>query len=77
MDLANGGLSDHVTKPWEPSSRIVTLIKAQFSALDMATERGTSDETEATHLRACAQPADIDKVRSCGLDCDGMRYAFQ
>ena len=44
-----------------------TLIKAQFSALDTAAERGTSDETEATHLRACAQPADIDKVRSCGL----------
>ena len=29
------------------------LIKAQFFALDMATERGTSNETEATHLRAC------------------------
>ena len=41
-----------------------TLIKAQFSALDMAAERGTSDETEATHLHACAQPADIG---SCGL----------
>ena len=43
------------------------LIKAQFSALDTAAERGTLNETEATHLRACAQPADIDKVRSCGL----------
>ena len=41
-----------------------TLIKVQFSALDTAAERGTSD---ATHLRACAQPADIDKVRSGGL----------
>ena len=41
-----------------------TLIKAQFSALDMAAERGTSDEMEATHLHACAQPADIG---SCGL----------
>ena len=44
-----------------------TLIKAQFSALDTAAERGTSDEMEATHLRAYAQPTDIDKVRSCGL----------
>ena len=44
-----------------------TLIKVQFSALDTAAERGTSDETEATHLRVCTQPADIDKVRSCGL----------
>ena len=41
------------------------LIKAQFSTLDVAAERGTSDETEVTHLHACAQPA--DKVRSCGL----------
>ena len=44
-----------------------TLIKAQFSTLATATERGTSDETEATHLHACTQPADIDKVRSCRL----------
>ena len=49
-----------------------TLIKAQFPALDTAAESGTSDETEATHLRACAQSADIEAA-----DCDGMRYAFQ
>ena len=47
------------------------LIKAQFSALYTAAESGTSDETEATHLRACAQPADIE-----ALDCDGMQYPF-
>ena len=51
-----------------------TLIKAQFSALDTAAERGTSDETEATHLRTCAQPADIDKVRSCGLRRHAMHF---
>ena len=46
-----------------------TLIKAQFSALDTADERGTSDETEATHLRACTQPADIEKLRTATA-CD-------
>ena len=38
-----------------------TLIKAQFSALNMTAGRGTSDETEATHQ--CVN----DQVRSCRL----------
>ena len=29
-----------------------TLIKAQFSALNMSAERGTLDETKDTHQRA-------------------------
>ena len=43
-----------------------TLIKAQFSTLDTATERGTSDETEATHQHV------IDQWRRLeAADCDG------
>ena len=49
-----------------------TLIKVQFCTLDMAAERGTSDETEATHQRTHDQRRRLDAA-----DCDGMRYAFQ
>ena len=49
---ADGGLGNHVTKPWDGRADRSTLIKAQFSALDTAAERGTSDEMEATHLRS-------------------------
>ena len=70
-DRANGGLSDHVKNHGAELPDCITLIKAQFSALDTTAERGTSDKTEATHQCACTRPA--DKVRSC----DGMRYTFQ
>ena len=63
---ANGGLSDHVTKPWEPSWGS-TLINAQFSALDTSAERGTSDETEDTHQRVYDQ-----RLRLEAADCEGM-----
>ena len=39
-----------------------TLIEAQFSALDVATESGTSDMTEAT--RQCVQDTIIDRFLS-------------
>ena len=48
------------------------MIKAQFSALDTAAKRGTSDETEATHQRAHDQ-----RIRLEAVDCDGMRHVVQ
>ena len=41
-----------------------TLIKAQFSALNMATERGTSDETEAAHQRVHDQRIRLEAANS-------------
>ena len=36
-------------------AELSTLVKAQFSALNAAAERGASEETEATHQRAYDQ----------------------
>ena len=44
-----------------------TLIKAQFSTLNTAAERVTSDETEATH-----QCVNDQQKRLEAADCDGM-----
>ena len=70
MARANSGLSDHVTKPPELS----TLIEAQFSALNMAAERRTSDEMEATHQCAHNQQRSLRRLEAA--DCDCMRYAL-
>ena len=53
--------------PPEPTDRS-TLIIAQFSVLDVATERGTSNKTEAT--RQCAHD---QRRRLEAEDCDRMR----
>ena len=45
----------------------ITLIKAQLSALNMATERGTSDMTEATHISQCVHD---QQRRLEAEDCD-------
>ena len=62
----NGGLSDnHVTKPWSRAN-CSTLIKAQVVRL--AAERGTWDETDATHQRVHNQWRRLKAAH-----CDGMR----
>ena len=66
---ANGGLSEHVTKLWDGRAHRSTLIKAQFSALDIAAKRGTSDETEATQLRTHDQ--------RIPMDCDSMWVDYE
>ena len=49
--------------------------KAQFSALDTAAERGTSDETK---LHTCVHAHNLRiLIRLEAVDCDGMRYAIQ
>ena len=55
---ANGGLSDLLQRHGAELPDRIALIKAQFSTLDTATERGRLDKTEVTHLHACARPAD-------------------
>ena len=52
-----------------------TLIKAQLSALNVATERVTSDKTEATHFSQCAhdQQRRLEGVEA--EDCDSIRCA--
>ena len=46
-----------------------TLIKAQFSVLDTAAERGTSDE-----LHTCVHAHNLRiLIRIEAADCDGMR----
>ena len=61
----NGGLSDHVTKPWSRADRS-TLIIAQV--VHLAAERGTWDETDATHQRVYDQQRRLEAAH-----CDGMR----
>ena len=65
---------DSATTSQSHGSRVdrSTLIKAQFSTIDMTAERGTSDETEATHPRVHDQRRRLEAV-----DCDSIRYAFQ
>ena len=47
MVRANGGLSDHVIATGAELI-LVHLSKPQFSSLNVAAERGTSDKMEAT-----------------------------
>ena len=69
MAGANGGLSNHVKDTCRSRG---TLIKAQLSALNVATERGTSDMTEATHFSQCV----LDQQRRLEAeDCDSIRCA--
>ena len=71
MARANGGLSNHVEDACWSRADCSTLIKAQFSALNVATERGTSDKTEATRFSQCAH----DQHRRLEAeDCDSIRY---
>ena len=71
---ANGGLSNHVTKPWEGPSSLYYYYsnKVQFSALDSLPKEGHRMGRKLhTSVHTCARPA--DKVRSCGLQikaCD-------
>ena len=46
-----------------------TLNKPKFSALDTAAEKGTWDETEATHQRVHDQRRRLEAAY-----CDGMRW---
>ena len=48
------------------------LTRVQFSELDMAAERGTWDETEATRQRAHDQ-----RIRLEAADSDGLRHVVQ
>ena len=71
---ANGGLSNHVKDTsWSRADRS-TLIKAQLSALNVATERGTSDKTEATRFSQCAHD---QRRRLETEDCDSIRCNFR
>ena len=54
MARANGGLSNRADRS--------TLIKAQLSAHNVATERGTSDKTEATRFSQCALELMVDSA---------------
>ena len=65
---------DSTTMSQSHGSRVdfSTLVKAHFSALDMAAEKGASDEMEATHLRAYNQrrrleAADYDMLQLVSL----------
>ena len=69
MAGANGGLSNHVKDTCRSRG---TLIKAQLSALNVATERGTSDMTEATHFSQCVHD---QQRRLEAEDCDSIRCA--
>ena len=59
---ANGGLSNHVKNTCRSRAGRSTLIKAQLSAHNVATERGTSDKTEATCFSQCALELMVDSA---------------
>ena len=69
MARANGGLSNHVKDTCQSRADHSTLIKAQLSALNVATERGTSDKTEATRFSQCAHD---QRRRLEAEDCDSI-----
>ena len=53
-----------------------TLIKAQFSALDTAAERGIYRMRQK--LYTCLHVHNLRiLIKLEAVDCDGMRYAFQ
>ena len=72
MARANGGLSNHVKDTYRSRADRSTLIKAQLSALNVATERGTSDMTEATRFSQCVHD---QQRRLEAEDCDSIRCA--
>ena len=72
MARANGGLSNHVKDTCRSRADRSTLIKAQLSALNVATERGTSDKTEATRFSQCAHD---QRRRLEAEDCDSIHCA--
>ena len=72
MARANGGLSNHVKDTCRSQADRSTLIKAKLSALNVATERGTSDKTEATCFSQCAHD---QRRRLEAEDCDSIRCA--
>ena len=72
MARANDGLSNYVKDTCRSRADRNTLIKAQLSALNVATETGTSDKTEATRFSQCAH----DQRRKLKAeDCDSIRCA--
>ena len=62
--------STTMSKTCAGAELIVVLIKAQLSALNVATERGTSDKTEATCFSQCAYD---QWKRQEAEDCDSIR----
>ena len=62
MARANGGLSNHVKDKSRSRADRSTLIKAQLSAHNVATERGTSDKMEATRFGQCAVELMVDSA---------------
>ena len=73
MAQANGGLSNHVKDTCRSRADRSTLIKAQLSAhMYVATERGTSDNTEATRFSQCAHD---QRRRLEAEDCNSIRCA--
>ena len=71
MARANGGLSNHVKDTCRSRADRSTLIKAQLSAHNVATERGTSDKTEATRFSQCAHD---QRRRLEAEDCNSVIY---
>ena len=80
MAQANGGLSNHAKDTCWSRADYSTLIKAQLSTLNVATERVTSDKTEATHFSQCAhnqwrriEAEDCNSIRCAQLISGGRR----
>ena len=74
MARANSGLSSHVKDTCWSRVDHCTLIKAQLSALNVATKRGTSDKTEATRFSQCAHD---QRRRLEAEDCDSIQFNFR
>ena len=69
MAQANGRLSNHVKDMCRSQADRSTLIKAQLSTLNVATERGTSDKMETTRFSQCAHD---QRRRLKAEDCDSI-----
>ena len=72
MARANDGHSNHVRDTCQSRADCSTLIKAQLSALNMATERGTSDKMEATRFSQCVHD---QRRRLEAEDCNSIQCA--
>ena len=66
------GLSNHGKDTCQSRADRSSLIKAQLSALNVATKRVTSDKTEATRFSQCAHD---QRRRLEAEDCDSIRCA--
>ena len=62
MAGANGGLRNHVKDTCRSRADYSTLIKAQLSTHNVATERGTSDKTETTRFSQFALELMVDSA---------------